>query len=221
MTSSRKRLRWQSSERATIRDPQAWLVTTTTHAVLDRLRILKRERERYDGPWIPEPVVRDASADPEEHAQLGRPLRRFPSSSRAAGARRAGRVDPPRRLRASARGDRRNPKAHRGGRAPNGPSRASARPCPASPLPRRSPCGGSARRALKVVRLLLGVRTKFWAQVRLEPATVNDAPGLVIRDTAGTPRGVIALATDGNAITNLHVVVAPDKVARIFSRDKE
>lgn len=36
--------------------PDAWLTTVTTRLSLDALRRAKAERERYVGPWLPEPV---------------------------------------------------------------------------------------------------------------------------------------------------------------------
>jgi RNA polymerase sigma-70 factor (ECF subfamily) len=63
-------LRWQSVDRSTIRSPEAWLVTAATRVAIDRLRALQVERQRYTGPWIPEPIVRDVSADPAQHAEI-------------------------------------------------------------------------------------------------------------------------------------------------------
>jgi RNA polymerase sigma-70 factor (ECF subfamily) len=63
-------VRWQSVDRTLIGNPQAWLVTVTTHVALDRLRALQTERRRYVGPRIPEPIVRDVSADPAHHSEM-------------------------------------------------------------------------------------------------------------------------------------------------------
>ena len=38
-------VRWHQSDRAIIRNAEAWLVTTTTRLAIDRLRALKTERE--------------------------------------------------------------------------------------------------------------------------------------------------------------------------------
>ncbi|UYK86443.1 RNA polymerase sigma-70 factor [Xanthomonas sacchari] len=61
-------LRWQASDRGTIRDPEAWLVTATTRLGLDRLRAARSARVHYVGPWLPEPLeIADAEdADPAE-----------------------------------------------------------------------------------------------------------------------------------------------------------
>ncbi len=53
-------LRWHGTRHAEIRAPQAWLVTTITRLCIDRLKQLRAERERYTGPWLPEPLVEDA-----------------------------------------------------------------------------------------------------------------------------------------------------------------
>jgi RNA polymerase sigma factor (sigma-70 family) len=50
-------LRWHAQDKASLDDPEAWLVTVTTRLALDRLRHAKVERERYTGPWLPEPLI--------------------------------------------------------------------------------------------------------------------------------------------------------------------
>jgi len=55
-------LRWHGARVDEIRSPQAWLVTTVTRLCIDRLKQLRAERERYTGPWLPEPLVADAPA---------------------------------------------------------------------------------------------------------------------------------------------------------------
>ncbi|MDR6674879.1 RNA polymerase sigma-70 factor [Xanthomonas sp. 1678] len=63
-------LRWQSSDRAAIRDPEAWLVTATTRLGLDRLRAARSARVHYTGPWLPEPLEIAEGTDPaERHAR--------------------------------------------------------------------------------------------------------------------------------------------------------
>ena len=54
-------VRWHQAERATIDNPEAWLVTATTRLAIDRLRRLKTERGAYVGAWLPEPIVSDTS----------------------------------------------------------------------------------------------------------------------------------------------------------------
>jgi RNA polymerase sigma factor (sigma-70 family) len=42
-------------------DPRAWLLRTVTRLSLDQLRSARARRERYVGPWLPEPVLTDAA----------------------------------------------------------------------------------------------------------------------------------------------------------------
>jgi RNA polymerase sigma-70 factor (ECF subfamily) len=55
-------LRWHRSAGEEIRSEEAWLVTTVTRLCIDRLRAARTEREAYIGPWLPEPLVGEASA---------------------------------------------------------------------------------------------------------------------------------------------------------------
>ena len=50
-------LRWSRIEPDSIVEPRAWLVRVTTRLCLDRLRSARATRERYVGPWLPEPLV--------------------------------------------------------------------------------------------------------------------------------------------------------------------
>jgi RNA polymerase sigma-70 factor (ECF subfamily) len=66
--------------------------------------------------------------------------------------------------------------------------------------------------AERVVRLVLGLREKFWAVDRaLEIATVNGEIGLRIRDGARLT-ATISIATDGERILAVYAVVNPDKL---------
>ena len=58
-------LRWQHGGGAQARIPEAWLVTVVTRLAIDRLRGAIAERERYVGPWLPEPLVEEAVLSPE------------------------------------------------------------------------------------------------------------------------------------------------------------
>lgn len=59
-------LRWHNAEKTTIRNAEAWLVTTTTRTAIDRLRALKARREQYIGIWLPEPVLTESPLTPEQ-----------------------------------------------------------------------------------------------------------------------------------------------------------
>jgi RNA polymerase sigma-70 factor (ECF subfamily) len=67
-------LRWHGARTEDIRAPQAWLVTTITRLCIDRLRQLRAERERYTGPWLPEPLVEQAPPPADEEAELASDL---------------------------------------------------------------------------------------------------------------------------------------------------
>src|SRR6267142_1733410 len=64
--------RWQSTDRPVVRDPQAFLATTTTHLAINLLQSARTRHETYVGPWLPEPV--DTSADPTLGAERGEAL---------------------------------------------------------------------------------------------------------------------------------------------------
>ncbi|GAA2067278.1 RNA polymerase sigma-70 factor [Streptomyces albiaxialis] len=50
-------LQWVKADRGQVRDQRAFLVRITTRQALNRLRALKRHREAYVGPWLPEPLL--------------------------------------------------------------------------------------------------------------------------------------------------------------------
>ncbi|MFB4300311.1 RNA polymerase sigma-70 factor [Actinomadura sp. NTSP31] len=50
-------LRWTGVELGAVRDQRAYLVRITTRQALGRLRTLRRRKESYVGPWLPEPLL--------------------------------------------------------------------------------------------------------------------------------------------------------------------
>ncbi|MEU6678680.1 RNA polymerase sigma-70 factor [Streptomyces sp. NPDC046925] len=50
-------LRWADIDQETVRDRRAFLVRITTRQALTRLRTLRRRKETYVGPWLPEPLL--------------------------------------------------------------------------------------------------------------------------------------------------------------------
>jgi RNA polymerase sigma-70 factor (TIGR02957 family) len=50
-------LRWVGVALDTVQDQRAYLVRITTRQALDRLRTLRRRKESYVGPWLPEPLL--------------------------------------------------------------------------------------------------------------------------------------------------------------------
>lgn len=64
-------LRWYrltDEERAAIDNPAGWLSRVTSRVCLDVLKSARARRERYVGPWLPEPVRPGLLADPEDPA---------------------------------------------------------------------------------------------------------------------------------------------------------
>src|SRR4030088_2572544 len=53
-------LRWLDADRNAVREPGAFLRRVVTRLCLDRLKSVRRGRESYVGPWLPEPVVKSA-----------------------------------------------------------------------------------------------------------------------------------------------------------------
>ncbi len=50
-------LRWAGVDLDTVREQRAYLVRITTRQALSRLRTLRRRKESYVGPWLPEPLL--------------------------------------------------------------------------------------------------------------------------------------------------------------------
>ncbi len=61
---------WNAAERAVIDNAEAWLVAATTRRAIDRLRAAKARREEYVGIWLPEPILTDEGASPEDLQEL-------------------------------------------------------------------------------------------------------------------------------------------------------
>ncbi|MGJ7491019.1 RNA polymerase sigma-70 factor [Variovorax sp. ZT4R33] len=59
-------LRWHAAPHAALENAEAWLVTVTTRIAIDHLRAAKAQRTHYVGTWLPEPVVSDGPATPEQ-----------------------------------------------------------------------------------------------------------------------------------------------------------
>lgn len=52
-------IRWMRSDRAEVREPEAFLRRTVTRLCLDQLKSAQHRRETYVGPWLPEPIVEE------------------------------------------------------------------------------------------------------------------------------------------------------------------
>ncbi|MEU6883592.1 RNA polymerase sigma-70 factor [Streptomyces sp. NPDC046712] len=63
-------LRWSGADRASIEHPGAWLAKVVTNLCVNRLTSARVRRERYVGPWLPEPVfTQDGTLGPLESAE--------------------------------------------------------------------------------------------------------------------------------------------------------
>ena len=58
-------LRWNAADVTRIESSEAWLITVVTRMSIDRLRVLRRERETYEGFWLPVPLVAAEDHTPE------------------------------------------------------------------------------------------------------------------------------------------------------------
>jgi len=67
-------LRWHGAKRETVLDPRAFLMTTTTRICLDMLTSARARREKYVGPWLPEPVLDPAALTPDSRTDLAEDL---------------------------------------------------------------------------------------------------------------------------------------------------
>ena len=50
-------MRWINVDTEHVRDQRAYLVRITTRQSLNRLRAMKRRKEAYVGPWLPDPLL--------------------------------------------------------------------------------------------------------------------------------------------------------------------
>jgi RNA polymerase sigma-70 factor (ECF subfamily) len=63
-------IRWSRADTAEVREPEAFLRRTVTRLCLDQLKSVRRQRETYIGPWLPDPLV----AEGEEQEDVTLPL---------------------------------------------------------------------------------------------------------------------------------------------------
>ncbi|HEX2088382.1 MAG TPA: RNA polymerase sigma-70 factor [Actinomycetota bacterium] len=61
-------LRWQNAKG--VREPAAFLTTVVTRLSIDHLKSARARRERYVGPWLPEPLLDDHMPDASEAAEI-------------------------------------------------------------------------------------------------------------------------------------------------------
>ncbi|HZH39520.1 MAG TPA: RNA polymerase sigma-70 factor [Gemmatimonadales bacterium] len=66
--------RWQETNPAEIRSPQAFLTTIITRLCINHLQAARTRREVYVGPWLPEPLVTDPAPSALDHIELAESL---------------------------------------------------------------------------------------------------------------------------------------------------
>ncbi|MER8477843.1 sigma-70 family RNA polymerase sigma factor [Mesorhizobium sp. M1163] len=59
-------LRWLDVDRNAVREPETFLRRVVTRLCLDRLKSVRRRRETYVGPWLPEPVMESAEDETDD-----------------------------------------------------------------------------------------------------------------------------------------------------------
>ena len=67
-------LRWHDADRDTVKEPRAFLMTTTTRICLDVLKSARMKREQYVGPWLPDPVTDTTALAPDAQTELAEDL---------------------------------------------------------------------------------------------------------------------------------------------------
>ena len=67
-------LRWHDTDRESVSDSRAFLITTTTRICLDVLKSARVRREKYVGPWLPDPVTDTAALAPDTQTEMAEDL---------------------------------------------------------------------------------------------------------------------------------------------------
>jgi RNA polymerase sigma-70 factor, ECF subfamily len=67
-------LRWRGGGAERARAPREYLCATVTRLAVDHLRSARVRRERYVGPWLPEPLVEPLGVDPLEPMEMAESL---------------------------------------------------------------------------------------------------------------------------------------------------
>jgi RNA polymerase sigma-70 factor, ECF subfamily len=67
-------LRWQEASLPDVESPRAYLSTIVTRLAIDHLKSARVQRERYVGPWLPEPLVEETGPSPADQLVLAESL---------------------------------------------------------------------------------------------------------------------------------------------------
>lgn len=67
-------LRWHATDRESIHDPKAFLMTITARICLDMMQSARARREEYVGAWLPEPVFDTAALAADTRMELAEDL---------------------------------------------------------------------------------------------------------------------------------------------------
>jgi RNA polymerase sigma-70 factor (ECF subfamily) len=67
-------LRWERTERDSVRQPKAFLSKIVTRLCLDSLKSAKARRESYVGPWLPEPVLGQGAMAVDDATELAQDI---------------------------------------------------------------------------------------------------------------------------------------------------
>ncbi|MFN7024150.1 MAG: sigma-70 family RNA polymerase sigma factor [Pseudorhizobium sp.] len=77
-------IRWMRADRTEVREPEAFLRCTVTRLCLDQLKLARKKRETYIGPWLPDPVVEEEEEEEDVTLPLMLALERLSPLERAA-----------------------------------------------------------------------------------------------------------------------------------------
>jgi RNA polymerase sigma-70 factor (ECF subfamily) len=66
--------KWLSLDITTVQYPNSYLVKTVTNKCINHLNRIKKERESYIGPWIPEPLIVDEENSNHNAIEMFHPL---------------------------------------------------------------------------------------------------------------------------------------------------
>jgi RNA polymerase sigma-70 factor, ECF subfamily len=187
---------------AEIASPKAWLSAATTRLAIDHLRSARVRRERYVGPWLPEPLLTAEGADPAGHAETA-------DSLSLAFLVLLERLSPVQRavfLLHDVFGYGYAEVAELVGKSEDNCRQIAAR------ARRHIEAGRPRFEASRRQREELASRFLAAAGVGLRPAEVNGHPGLLASEPDGRLLGVLALDIADGRVQTVRAIINPDKL---------